>query len=93
MVAPDAPPPPRSSGTGSVRERMAQAAREKPPAPELKRWVWLVVLGVGAAIALAQLFGLTSSPVAEKMKRGKAADAAPAKGAPPAPADGQGTTR
>lgn len=93
MAASDAPSSPRSSGTGSVRERMAQAAREKPPAPALKRWVWLVVLGVGAAIALAQLFGLTSSPVAEKMKRGKPANPTPAKDAPPAPADGQGTTR
>lgn len=88
MVAPDARPPSRSSGTGSVRERMAQAAREKPPAPALKRWVWLVILGIGAAIALAQLFGLTSSPVEEKMRRGKPATATPAP-----PADGQGTTR
>jgi len=87
MVAPDVRPPTRSSGTGSVRERMAQAARERPQAPAAKRWLWLVVLGIGAAVALSQLFGLTTSPVAEKMKRGKPADPTPAT----APADGQGT--
>jgi hypothetical protein len=67
---------------------MAQAARERPAAPPAKRWLWLVVLGVGVAIALAQLLGLTSSPVEDKMRRGK-----PPADRPAAPADGQGTTR
>lgn len=82
-----------SSGHGSVRERMAQQARAKPTPPPAKRWLWVAVLGVGAAIALAQLLGLTTSPVEQKMRRGRG-DATQPRG-PSAPvaeprADGSG---
>lgn len=77
----DAPHP---ASTTSIRETMARTAREKPAPPAAKRWLWIVVLGAGAAIALAQLLGLTSSPVEAKMRQGKPAPGAGTQG-PDAP--------
>jgi hypothetical protein len=76
----------------TVGDTLAEAARRKPKPPAAKRWLW-VILAIGAGICLAQLFGLTSSPVADRLKEAHRDD--PKKDAAPADAgmqSGGGTT-
>jgi hypothetical protein len=50
-------------------DALALEARKKPKPPPARFWVWLALFVAVGAAGLAQILGLTSSPVADKVKQ------------------------
>ena len=61
-------PSARSMGS-TMGDALALEARKKPKPPAAKFWVWLILFVAVGAVGLAQILGLTSSPVADKVKQ------------------------
>ena len=67
MTGRDAPAP--RSAEGKLSDRLAEVARKGPPPAKAKTWLWILFGVPVLVVGLLQAFGVTSSPVADKVLR------------------------